>query len=211
MLPPSQLDTRAHVRRAVAGDDASLGWLIERWTPLLLALARQRIGQVLRRVVDPHDLVQDVWAIALPKLGALRERVDDGRDGGGDGGGVLIAFLARTLTYRCNDLVRKHLVGKPRTAGSSVGMLQRLPGVHSGAVTRAVRRETQDAVRDAIEQLEPLDRDVVLMRGLERHPVAQIAAALAVSDNVVSQRYRRALDKLRGLLPAELAALFAPQ
>ncbi|MEZ6037417.1 MAG: sigma-70 family RNA polymerase sigma factor [Planctomycetota bacterium] len=209
MVPPSELDTRAHVRRAVAGDDASLGWLLERWTPLLLAMARQRIGQVLRRVVDPQDLVQEVWAIALPKLGALRERIDQGADD--NGGGLLMAFLARTLTYRCNDLVRKHLVGKPRTAGSSVGMLQRLPGAHSGAVTRAVRRETQDAVRAAIEQLEPLDRDVVLMRGLERHPVPQIAAALGVSDNVVSQRYRRALDKLRGLLPAELTALFAPQ
>ena len=88
-------------------------------------------------------------------------------------------------------------------------MLAGLPLQQSGAVTRAVRRETQDAVRDAIDRLEDLDREVVVMRGIERHPVGQIAAVLGLTENVVSQRYRRALDKLKGLLPRDIADLFA--
>jgi RNA polymerase sigma factor (sigma-70 family) len=143
-----------------------------------------------------------VWAIALPRIASLRERDElDGR--------VLVAFLARILIYRCNDLVRKHIVGKPRPAGSSAGMLARLPGRHSGAVTRAVRRENQDAVRAAIDELDETDREIVILRGIERDPVGQIAAVLGVSENLVSVRYRRALDKLRGLLPADVVALFA--
>jgi len=202
MPQPIEQDTRAHVRRAVAGDDDSLDWLVDRLTPLLLAQARVRVGPTLRRVVEPHDLVQEVWAIALPKLPALREREDLD-------GGALVAFLARILIYRCNDLVRKHIVGKPRPEGSSLGMLARLPGRHSGAVTRAVRRETQDVVRAAIERLPADDRELVVQRGIERHPVQQIAAVTGLSENLVSQRYRRALDKLRAVLPPETLALLA--
>tara|TARA_R110002072_G_scaffold46591_10_gene129221 strand:- start:251905 stop:252528 length:624 start_codon:yes stop_codon:yes gene_type:complete len=202
MSSPMNLGTEAHVVRAVAGDAGSLDWLVDRLTPLLLAQARMRIGRQLRVVIDEHDLVQEVWAIALPRLPSLRERE-------GLSAGMLVAFLARILIYRCNDLVRKHIVGKPRPAGSSEGMLLRLPARHSGAVTRAVRRETQDVVQQAIARLDESDRQVVVMRGIERNPVAQIAAVMGLSENLVSVRYRRALDRLRGLLSADVVGMLA--
>ena len=202
MSDPMNLDTTAHVKRAVDGDADSLDWLVERLTPLLLAQARMRIGKVLRVVIEEHDLVQEVWAIALPRLQQLRER-DDVTSG------MLIAFLARILIYRCNDLVRKHIVGKPQRAHTSDGMLARLPARHSGAVTRTVRRETQDLVQDAIAKLDEGDRRVVVMRGIEHSSVGEIASAMGISDNLVSVRYRRALERLRLLLPSDLVALFA--
>ena len=202
MSGPMNLDTEAHVVRAVDGDAGSMDWLVERLTPLLLAQARMRIGKQLRVVIDEHDLVQEVWAIALPRVPTLREREDLNAS-------MLVAFLARTLIYRCNDLVRKHIVGKPRSARSSDGMLARLPARHSGAVTRAVRHETRDLVQQAIAKLADQDRDVVVMRGIERNPVTEIAAVMGLSENLVSVRYRRALERLRGLLPAEVVSLFA--
>lgn len=202
MAERSDLDTHAHVQLAVDGDGHSLAWLVERLTPLLLAQARVRIGKQLRVVIDAQDLVQEVWSIALPRMASLREREDLDAS-------MMVAFLARILIYRCNDLVRKHIVGKPRAAGASQGMLAGLPVQQSGAVTRAVRRETQDAVRDAIDRLEDLDREIVVMRGIERHPVGQIAAVVGLTENAVSQRYGRALAKLKGLLPRDLADLFA--
>lgn len=202
MSDPMNLDTQAHVVRAVDGDSHSLDWLVDRLTPLVLAQARMRIGKVLRVVIDEHDLAQEVWAIALPRLQQLRGR--DGLDPG-----VVVAFLARILIYRCNDLVRQHIVGKPHRVQTSEGMLARLPARHSGAITRAIRRETQDVVQEAIAQLDESDRLVVVMRGIERHPVGQIATVMGISDNLVSVRYRRALERLRGLLPAEVVALFA--
>ncbi len=223
MIPPEELDTRAHVQRAVVGGDAaSLEILIARLSPLLLAQARLRIGPALRRVIEPEDLVQEVWAIALPRLPELGRRPGSAGERCASGAfrsaelepaelepGILVAFLARTLTYRCNDLVRKYIAGKPRAHGSSVGMLARLPGDQSGAVTRAVRRETDDIVRAAIDRLDELDRQVVVMRGIERHAHAQIAAVTGLTANTVAARYRRALHKLSELLPAEIAALFA--
>lgn len=188
-------DSLAQVRAAVAGDDASIDWLVDRYTPWLLAQARARIGPELRRVVDADDLVQEVWAIALPRLRLFADRPGfDGR--------MLLAFLARIQLYRCNDLVRRHIVGKPRRANATELALSRLPGRHSGAVTRAVRAEVHTAVHAAIDRLDADDRRLVVLRGIEQHPVHEIAALLQISDNLVSVRYRRALERLRAAIPA---------
>lgn len=191
---PSCHDTIAHVRAAVAGDDPSVTWVVERLTPLLLAQAHARIGSQLRRVLDPHDLVQEVWSIGLPKLHLLAGR--DGLDGR-----LVLAFLARILLYRCNDLVRKHLVGKPRSTGGTGDALSQILGRHTGVVTQAVRAERQLAVREAIDRLDEDDRRLVVLRGIEQNPVHEIASVLGLSENLVSVRYRRALAKLREWLP----------
>ena len=67
-------DSIVRVRAAIAGDDDGLAWLVERYTPLLLAQAKNRIGRELGRVVGADDLVQEVWAIALPKLRLFADR-----------------------------------------------------------------------------------------------------------------------------------------
>lgn len=191
---PGDDDTIAHVRAAIAGADPSVTWVVERFTPLLLAQAHARIGSQLRRVVDPHDLVQEVWSIALPKLHLLAGRDDLG-------GRTVLAFLARILLYRCNDLVRKHIVGKPRRVGGTGEALSRILGRHTGVVTQAVRAERQLAVRAAIDRLDEDDRRLVVLRGIEQNPVHEIATVLGLSENLVSVRYRRALQQLREWLP----------
>lgn len=50
--------TTPHVRRAIGGDHASMGWLVERFSPLLLLQAEYRLGRTLRGRFDPEDLVQ---------------------------------------------------------------------------------------------------------------------------------------------------------
>ena len=92
--------TTIHVQRAKHGDEASLDWVVRRFTPLLLAQARYRLGASLRTHYDPEDLVSEVWAIALPRLPDLTVR--DGR-----ATPVLVKFLATTLLFRVNSLMRK--------------------------------------------------------------------------------------------------------
>ena len=69
--------TSLHVRRAADGDSESLGWVVARLSPLLLAQADYRLGPVLRSLYDPEDLVNDTWIVALPRLPELPAR--DGR------------------------------------------------------------------------------------------------------------------------------------
>ncbi len=202
VVPDDTLDTAAHVRLALAGDRDALAWVIERYSPLLLAQARQRLGPRLRRHHDPDDVVQETWAIALPKLGSLVDRDGALPD-------VLIAFLGRILLYRVNNLVQKLVTKKPVDPSSlQRTALAALPAHQSGVITKLARGERASAVGAALARLDDGDRELIVARGIEHNPVQQIAVVLGVTPNVVSVRYRRALEKLRAELPNSVFAEF---
>ena len=49
----------------------------------------------------------------------------------------------------------------------------------------------------ALAALSPTDRELLIRRYFQNHPIADIAAALHLSDNTLSKRLARALEKLR--------------
>jgi len=100
-LPP----TTRIVRGAREGDPLALGQMVERFTPWLLVQARYRLGGRLKHLCDPEDLVNDVWAVAFPRLRGL-----DARDGRYTP--VLVRFLSTTLLHRLEDLIDKHLISR---------------------------------------------------------------------------------------------------
>lgn len=183
--------TSVHVQRAAAGDAASRTFLVERFTPLLLAQARYRLFGAAARHCEPEDLVQEVWAITLPRLPDLRHR--EGR-----WTPVLVKFLATTLLRCTNHVLRKHVVGRPTVNADAVDTL---PAELSGVITRLCRRDRIDAVQAAIEALPPEEREVLVLRGIEQHGNREIAAMLGIDDSVVTRRWQKALASLRAALP----------
>jgi RNA polymerase sigma factor (sigma-70 family) len=190
--------TSLHVRGAIAGAAGSVEWIVARFTPLLRAQAAHRLDGPLRRVVDPEDLVQDVWTRALPRLPDLEPR--DGRFTP-----VLVRFLATTLLNRVNNLLQRQLRADGRNTPAGADPL---PSTLSAEATQALngvlRAERTDAVHAAIEALEPEDRVIVILRGIEQHPLSEVAVILSLVPNTVSVRYRRALEKLRRALPGSI-------
>lgn len=186
-----------HLRRAASGDTDSTAWIVERFTSILLAHAAQRLGPGLRKHHDPEDVVADVWAIALPKLSELD--LTPGRETG-----TVLKFLTTTLMYRVNNLVRKQIrrvQQRSRVSDAEEDHLSQLPRETTGIVTRAVRAERRYAVRTGLEKLDPVDRDVVLLRGIEQRSNQDVADSLSMKPDTVSHRYRRALMKLRAMVP----------
>lgn len=192
--PPAPPLTSLHVRRARRGDAGSLAWVVERFTPLLLAQARYRLRGPLGRACEPEDLVQDVWAVALPALPTLEPR--EGREAP-----VVLRFLATTLLNRANELARRALRrGPPASAPAP----DALPAETRGAFSRVERDEACALLVAAIDELEGLDRDVLVLRAIEQHANHEVAALLGATPNAVSQRYRRVLADLRRRLPGSL-------
>jgi len=192
--------TTIHVRRALDGDKESLAWVISRLTPLLVAQAAYRLRPPLRSLYDPLDLVNDAWLVALPRLGELTAR--DGRHTP-----TLLKFLATTLLYRINNLVRKHIRGEESSGDAGPegsDPLAQVPADQSGVVTAAVRGEVRSAVLETIEELEPVDREVLLLRGIEQQPNQAVALLLNLPPQTVAKRYQRALERLRGRLPGSV-------
>jgi len=194
--------TSIHVRAAEAGDVESLDWVVRRFSPVLLAQAAYRLGPKLRVHCEPEDLVSEVWAIALPRLGDLSMR--EGRSTP-----VLMRFLATTLLYRVNDLVRRYVKGPAGRRESHGGDPARDPlgGLAAPAtdvVRRAVRDEAHRIVLSALEQLDPVDREVIVLRAIEQNSNKTAALLLGLSPSAASMRYRRALTRIRSRLPASV-------
>ena len=194
--------TSVHVRRAKRGDGESLEWLVRRFTPLLLAQARYRMSPALAAHVDPEDLVQEVWAVALGGIDAFGER--DGRETP-----VVLRYLSTTLLYRLANLTRKH-IRDAAEAGPDDGDSAKVGGLPDetlGAVTRITRGEVRGELARAIDELPDRDREVVVLRGIEQHSNARVAELVGDSANAVSLRFNRALEALRKRLSGPSGAL----
>jgi RNA polymerase sigma factor (sigma-70 family) len=182
------------VRRAEGGDQDSLGVVIARLSPILLAHANWRLGPALRRICDPEDIVSEAWATLLPRLGEIGAR--EGRSTP-----VLLRFLTTAMLYRINNLARKHLRGESAARVEADHSISELPASVTGAFEAAARSESARIVAAALDDLEPADREVIFLRALEQQPNHVVATLLSVSPQAVSMRYRRALDRLRARLP----------
>ncbi|MEM7230585.1 MAG: sigma-70 family RNA polymerase sigma factor [Planctomycetota bacterium] len=189
--------TSLHVRRARDGDSQSLEWVVEKFSPLLLASARYRITPSLRRVCDAEDLVSEVWLVALPRLAELQARDERYTP-------VLLRFLSSTLVNKMNNLVRKHLRGKPKLQGpksETDDPLSQVPAPVTGIVTRLSKQEERGSVLHALESLPDRDREIIVLRGIEQQPYRDIEALVGGDAKSLAVRYSRALEKLRRQLP----------
>jgi RNA polymerase sigma factor (sigma-70 family) len=124
---------------------------------------------------------------------------------------VVLKFLSVTLLRRLKDLREKHVVGKPQPmseagAGEATpsGVLGDLAVDGTGVVTMAVRRESASELATAIDALDDKDRAIVVLRAIEQRSNAEAALLLDLPADTASARYRRALEKLRHLLPQDL-------
>jgi RNA polymerase sigma factor (sigma-70 family) len=196
-LNSTSQDTSYHVRRALEGDHGSLAWVVSRLTPLLLAHAAYRLGPTLRTHHDPEDLVNDAWLVALPRLRELAGVA-------GRQTPALLRFLTTTILFRIQHLVRKHVRGAASPADDGPPPVSEVPAETSGVLTSAVRRERMGLVASCLEELEPKDREVLVLRGIEQQSNATVALLLDLTPAGVSMRYARALERLRARLPGSV-------
>ena len=190
-------DTTQFLRRARAGDEAALTALVVRLHPLLLAMARRRLGPGLTAAtgIAIDDLAQDVWAVTLPKIDQLPER--DGRTTP-----VLLRFLATTLFNRIRELTRS--VARHGTPTPLSGPADGISASVTGALTHAADAERRSLVRAALDSLPADEHELLVLRGLEGHPYAELSVLLHASENSLAQRYRRALAHLKAALPSDV-------
>ena len=57
---------------------------------------------------------------------------------------------------------------------------------------------------EALQKLEPSEREIIVLRGIEQLSNQEICRALDLQPSAVSMRYRRALGVLRTQLPGSL-------
>jgi RNA polymerase sigma-70 factor (ECF subfamily) len=110
-------------------------------------------------------------------------------------------------------LHRHHLGSKGRDAGrevslyrgalpqaSSVSLAAHLLGRLTTPSVAAVRAELQVRIQEALNSMEDLDREILSLRHFEQLSNSETAAVLGISEQAASNRFVRALKRLKSIL-----------
>jgi RNA polymerase sigma-70 factor, ECF subfamily len=90
----------------------------------------------------------------------------------------------------------------PMPQASSAALAAMLLGRLTSPSNAAIRAAQILQVQEAINSLEPLDREVVALRHFEQLSRAETAAVLGITEEAGAKRYIRALKKLKTVLAA---------
>jgi RNA polymerase sigma-70 factor (ECF subfamily) len=189
-------------RRATEGDRAALGELLARHRERLRLMVRLRLDQRLQGRIDPSDVLQEAYLEAF-------QRFDDYAR---DPDMPFFLWLRFLTAQRLLILHRRHLAARTRDAdrdvpldgvlpeASSVALAAQLVGRHTTPSQAAVREETRRRLQDALNDLDPVDREILALRHFEQLTNAEAARVLGLRESAASMRYARALLRLKDVL-----------
>ncbi|MCA8948734.1 MAG: sigma-70 family RNA polymerase sigma factor [Planctomycetes bacterium] len=181
------------------GDGSALAQLFDRERGRLHRMVQFRLDPRLVGRIDPEDVVQETWLEAEKRVAAFL--ADD----------KPFFLWVRLITQQTMvDLHRKHIGTKMRAAAREVQSpaSSALSGFFVGHITSpsgaAMRAELRQRIEAALDSMDDIDREVLLLRHFEELSNKEAAAVLGIQENAASNRYVRALGRLKGLL-SELA------
>ncbi|HKB35371.1 MAG TPA: sigma-70 family RNA polymerase sigma factor [Gemmataceae bacterium] len=196
-------EIRDLVRRAADGDRVAVAELFTRYRDRLRALVRLRLDRRLQGRLDPSDVVQEAYLDYARRLPEYARNPTM----------PFYLWLRFLAGQRLIDLHRHHLGAQMRDAGqevslyrgalpqaSSVSLAYQLLGRLTSASRAAIRAETQLRVQDALNSMDPMDREVLTLRHFELLSNDETAQVLGTSKSAASNRYIRALKRLKDLL-----------
>jgi RNA polymerase sigma-70 factor (ECF subfamily) len=191
------------LRQAGAGNKEALGKLLTQHQDRLRRMIVLRLDQRLQGRVDPSDVLQEVYLEASARLAEYLQRP----------GLPFFLWLRLTAGQRLVALHRRHLGAEMRDAGREISLYRgALPETSSatlaahllGRDTRpseaAMRAEMKIRLQEALNSMEPLDREVLALRHFEQLTVAEVAQVLEITPAAAGKRYFRALKKLKEIL-----------
>ena len=191
VLAPRADSDDALVARLQRGDDSAFEAIVRAHGGRLLSVARRFLGNN----EDAQDAVQDAFIRAYKAIHTFEARAQ------------LHTWLHRILV---NTALMKLRERRRRPTASIEDLLPTYSADgHQAVASRdwsdAVleRKETAAIVREAIERLPDLYREVLVLRDIEEKDTAEAAQLLGTTSNVVKVRLHRARQALRTLLDRE--------
>ena len=189
--------------RLDGGDERALAELFARHRERLRRMIRLRLDRRLQGRIDSSDILQDTYLEVARRAPEYLARP------------TMSPFLwLRFLTGQTlQALHRHHLKVHMRDAAQEVSLRQRAtPQANSASLaemllgrltspTRAARRaEMQLRLQEIINGMDPVDREILALRHFEELSNGEVAQVLGLSKTAASNRYIRALERLKELL-----------
>lgn len=191
------------IRRAADGDAAAAGEALVRHRARLRRMVEARLDRRVRGRVDPSDVLQEGFVDAVGKLPAYLA----------DPKLPLFLWLRLVVGERLTKIHRDHLGAQVRDAGrevslyrgpmpaaSSAALAAHLLGKETSPTQAAVRAERLLRLQEALNALDPLDREILSLRHFEELTHAEAARVLEIGEATAAKRYIRALKRLKDVL-----------
>jgi RNA polymerase sigma-70 factor, ECF subfamily len=153
--------------------------------------------------VDASDVIQEGYLDAMRRLEEFIQ----------DPSVPFYIWLRFLVGQRVNEQHRRHLGAAGRDVGREISIYRGgMPGASTGALAArllgnltspsgvAMRAERQIRLQEALNSMDPLDREILVLRHYEQMTNGDAAAALGLDKSAASKRYTRALQRLKEIL-----------
>ena len=198
--PPQTLILLDRVRQ---GDTAAVNGLLERHRAAIRRMIDQRLDRVVRKRVDASDIVQDVLVEANRRLGDYLNNPTM----------PFQLWLRHMARDRVIDAHRRHRVAGTRSLDkeesldspvdadhSQTNLAQKIADTELTPAAVATWHELEHRFANAVEKLDEIDRQIVLLRHFEHLSTGDVAEVLGLTKPAAGMRYMRAMRRLRVLL-----------
>ena len=166
--------------RSISGSRVDDDQLAELYAAHRLSLVRLAV-LLVDDLASAEDVVQDAFAAFAARGGRLREP------------GAAFGYLRTSVVNGCRSALRRRRTARAYTPPHEVEP--------DRPDARAVLSEEHREVLNAVQQLAPRQREVLVLRYWSGMSEAEIAAALDISRGAVKSTASRALDALEKILP----------
>jgi RNA polymerase sigma-70 factor (ECF subfamily) len=191
------------LKQAAAGDQEAWGALLARHRERLRTMISLRLDRRLQGRIDPSDVLQEAFLAASLQL----------KDYANQAAMPIFLWLRLVAGQKLVALHRHHLGKKMRDAGREVALYQgalpeasstalaaRLLGREAAPSEAAIRAERALHLEIALNSMDALDREVLVLRHFEQLSNAETAQVLNIQPPAASKRYVRALRRLKEIL-----------
>ena len=166
-------------------------------------MVRFRLDPRLQGRVDPSDVLQEAYLDLAQKLPGYASKPPM----------PFFLWLRLVVGERLLRVHRQHLDAAARDAGreisihqgplpraSSASLAAQLLGRVTSASRAAVRAERQVRLQEILNAMDPIDREILTLRHFEDLSNGETAQVLGLTKTAASNRYVRALSRLKEIL-----------
>ena len=183
------------------GDETALGRLFATYQDRLGRMVALRLDVRLAGRVDADDILQEAYLAARKRL---HHYLDDPSRS-------FFVWLRLVTMQTMVDVHRRHLGARMRTAGLEVSatgspqaatatLSRKFVGDLTSPSQAAIRSEMRTRLEEALDGMAAIDREILTMRHFEELSNNEVAEILGLTKSATSNRYVRALTRLRGIM-----------
>lgn len=189
------------LRKVRAGDKNSLGELFSVYRSQLRAMIDLRLDPRLNGRVSGSDILQETYIEALKRLEHFADKPEM----------PFYLWLRLVAAQRLIDVHRQHFGAAMRDVyrevtmdgipnASSCCLAAHLAGKIDSPSQAAMRNETLAQLEQALQGMDPIDREILALRHFEELSNDEVAQLLNLKKAAASNRYVRALQRLKDIL-----------